>query len=790
MVRLHTIGLPVSVLLSLLLPALASCAATTLKCSKNNTVRAVMSRSRTIAASSPESYASLSAMCHCLVSEGNKGASANYAACQLDAALLSYPADQIAIACVCQPVDTISITITSTTSSTTTTEATSSIKCNRDLLFRGLLQGGAAASSFCQSYTTAPATAGQAYPNYLTSYSGTPSRISSACTCISLSPAPSLSTITTTSMTSTTKNAPPAPTLKCVENNTVRQIMRVSRTIAASSSESAADLHSMCRCLVRQGNRGAAAEYDRCWINSGLSAYSPDQIASACVCQPVESIASVDTSISTPTSTYNPPAPSSYEGCMADPGNPDLVWKLLEPEHGIPLLRDGKYLKVPTEVTEGIPEFKFKKIPGLLPGTYDVVLGEEYVAVEDSGRVSFQSKSSGPDYITDNGVTFITSIFSYSCDGVLKIGLPGIIEYEFGLIDGYLYAQPIVTDLNNPLRMRRRDVATREKILQLSRLHRLNPLSMIVAPSYTIASQLGRYPRCPSRPVGLEATLKPGAPPPSSNGCGDNSFFGQFVPNYIFKPCCDEHDFCFDDCAQGFDRCNELFLSCNQIQCRLKYPSDNILTLDPLFRWGCYELADLYDFAVSSPRGADTFREGNSNRCDCNCPQYNADCGGTCTPIINTANNCGSCGNVCASGLCNFNVCYDPPPSTSEDPCDDSNMFDFEVVLVDGKDYIQSGAGYVRFTTDIKKDCCKGCHERDNCVAWQWFPIGGPDKCMHMLPSWEGTQKFGQPYPSMCPAGGNKAEFFHNENGVGLFFVEPGPCAVWEGSPFTKRRFV
>ncbi|KAK6329615.1 hypothetical protein TWF730_006162 [Orbilia blumenaviensis] len=234
-------------------------------------------------------------------------------------------------------------------------------------------------------------------------------------------------------MTSTTKNAPPAPTLKCVENNTVRQIMRVSRTIAASSSESAADLYSMCRCLVRQGNRGTAAEYDRCWINSGLSAYSPDQIASACVCQPVESIASVDTSISTPTSAYNPPTPSSYEECMADPGNPDLVF----------------YLKGPTEVTENVPEFKFKKTPNL-PGTYDLILGEEYVAVEDSGRVSFQTKSSGSDYITENGVTFMMSLFSYSCDGVLKIGVSGIIGYEFGLIDGYLYAQPTVKDLNNP----------------------------------------------------------------------------------------------------------------------------------------------------------------------------------------------------------------------------------------------------------------------------------------------------------------------------------------------------
>ncbi|KAF3179997.1 hypothetical protein TWF751_011571 [Orbilia oligospora] len=623
MVRLHTNSLPATALLSLVLSAtFASCADAALKCSKNNTIRAIMSRSRTIAAFSPESHTSLLTMCSCLVSEGNKGASgANYAACQVDAALSSYAADQIAIACVCQPVDTISV---STTPTTTTTTATTSITCNRDNLFRNLLQVGIDAVSFCQSYTTVPATAGQAYPDYLTSYSETPSRISSACTCINLSSASS-SSITTTF---------PTPTLRCVENNTIRQIMRVSRTIAAESSESVADLYNMCRCLVEQGNRGAAAEYDTCSISAGLSGYTLDQIATACVCQPVESIASVDTSTSVPASTpsiYNPPVPSSYDECVADPGNPDLVFNLYEPEYLRPLVRDGNYLKIATENPEDtdihIPGFKFNGTPGVFPGTYvyDLLLGEEYVAVEDSGRVSFQTKSSGPAvYLTNNNATYITSIFSYSCDGALTIGVPGVIEYGFGFIDGYLYAQPIIPDFNNKLRMHRRfDPMSILKdfisfISSIPVVRSTSPVVIMVRwfnnPG-TPCPLLEEIPRCPE---GSSVTKD------SSVQISNATIFDEHIRSHIinwsdwggystlvnpFKNACDDQRDCFADCNKSYKDCQVEFCRRLNWECSYYLKPPRIMDI-------CENIELLSPEYVS--KAADLFKDINSKVCKCN----------------------------------------------------------------------------------------------------------------------------------------------------------------------------
>ncbi|KAF3224970.1 hypothetical protein TWF191_005818 [Orbilia oligospora] len=78
------------------------------------------------------------------------------------------------------------------------------IVCNRDNVLRALYGKGDEASSFCSSYTKTVATAGQVYPAYLTAYSTTSERISSACTCLSVSPL-------TTSTTSTTSSAPEVP---------------------------------------------------------------------------------------------------------------------------------------------------------------------------------------------------------------------------------------------------------------------------------------------------------------------------------------------------------------------------------------------------------------------------------------------------------------------------------------------------------------------------------------------------------------------------------------------------
>ncbi|EWC46250.1 hypothetical protein DRE_04421 [Drechslerella stenobrocha 248] len=86
--------------------------------------------------------------------------------------------------------------------------------CNADNVLR-LLRGKTEAPSFCSTYTTAAATAGQAYPTWLSAYTQSTSRISSACTCLGASststPAPA-PTSTTASSTGWDSYVPPSPT--------------------------------------------------------------------------------------------------------------------------------------------------------------------------------------------------------------------------------------------------------------------------------------------------------------------------------------------------------------------------------------------------------------------------------------------------------------------------------------------------------------------------------------------------------------------------------------------------
>ncbi|EPS45282.1 hypothetical protein H072_745 [Dactylellina haptotyla CBS 200.50] len=89
------------------------------------------------------------------------------------------------------PTTTLSTTSITTVSTATTT---SPIVCNRDLVFRAVIRAGASGSSFCNTYTMTDATIGQTYPDFITRYRIMTSRISSACTCLSVSPVTSATT--------------------------------------------------------------------------------------------------------------------------------------------------------------------------------------------------------------------------------------------------------------------------------------------------------------------------------------------------------------------------------------------------------------------------------------------------------------------------------------------------------------------------------------------------------------------------------------------------------------------
>ncbi|KAF3939059.1 hypothetical protein ABW19_dt0208547 [Dactylella cylindrospora] len=70
--------------------------------------------------------------------------------------------------------------------------------CNADNVLRALKGNSAAASSFCSTYTLLSATEGYSYPPFVSGYSTTSARISSACSCFAgLSPATATPTPTT-----------------------------------------------------------------------------------------------------------------------------------------------------------------------------------------------------------------------------------------------------------------------------------------------------------------------------------------------------------------------------------------------------------------------------------------------------------------------------------------------------------------------------------------------------------------------------------------------------------------
>ena len=168
----------------------------------------------------------------------------------------------------------------------------------------------------------------------------------------------------------------------------------------------------------------------------------------------------------------------------------------------------------------------------------------------------------------------------------------------------------------------------------------MDPLSLIVAPKPSeTQSQSGSFPRCDSTPLGAVAKVKPGARAPSANGCGSSN---SPVPNLVFGQCCNNHDYCYDDCSQDFDGCNHDFLSCNREACYDYF--DSWWEFIPL--WGCLNLAEFYASVVESIPGMFAFNSANNDRCECGCPEYTADCNDVCLGVVNDASNCGSCGHT------------------------------------------------------------------------------------------------------------------------------------------------
>jgi hypothetical protein len=489
----------------------------------------------------------------------------------------------------------------------------------------------------------------------------------------------------------------------------------------------------------------------------------------------------------------------SYADCLYDPTDAALTFRFLDPDTGIPIINtDGKAMKVAV-ILDTIPEYQFVAVPGT-NGVFD----GKYPAADISGLAIFVDASTGEQYVTNGGNTYITSIFSYDCDGSLQVGIPGVVPFDFGYLDddNQLYIQSNLSQYNPATTTVRRMLArrniTKRLIDDATRLYiaetqlKMSKPVAAPSPSYRQDEHAESASRCPNTPIGLVPYADPHRPE-QVNGCGSTGI-STLVPNLDFEPCCNNHDRCYDNCATQFTQCTNDFQTCNRNQCYARYGSSGFES------WACLNLADFYAYAVSGDSGRSAFSSASHDRCSCNCPTGQAACNNACIPVLTDPSNCGACGNVCASGECIQGQCYVEPtaPPASTDPCDPANFYNFQganngaPLNWDYDNYVRSGptADGVPVT---KRECCQWCFASVHCIAYLWaVSYTRRDHDETVLECGRYTQnapaaQFGYPGLStpdlgVCPMGGTFYGFWNlghapNTGGVGDQSTEPGPCA-------------
>lgn len=213
------------------------------------------------------------------------------------------------------------------------------------------------------------------------------------------------------------------------------------------------------------------------------------------------------------------------------------------------------------------------------------------------------SSSKGQSYISQNGKTFVSTIFSISCNGDIAFGVLGSAEFQLVLGDDEtLFAQPKAVA---PANQKRNPIS--------------GPVVNIVGHiiKEVITPDPSSIQRCPATPTGLSPRVRPGAREPSSNGCGADWVVDP-IPDAWFTDCCNEHDLCFDNCIEGeFGPCNDSFRTCNLHVCETTFPGNS--PAQALKRLGCRNLANTYGDAVKTYIGVAAFKSANSDRCECKC---------------------------------------------------------------------------------------------------------------------------------------------------------------------------
>lgn len=183
--------------------------------------------------------------------------------------------------------------------------------------------------------------------------------------------------------------------------------------------------------------------------------------------------------------------------------------------------------------------------------------------------------------------------------------------------------------------------------------------------------------------------------PSQYNGCGpqggiDLPVFGRgdYVPDNPFElasffDACKGHDCCYGSCGHAKADCDTRFLADMVAACEARWPTSTVAqsVIDGQFNAYCLTVAQIYYEAVSGTQtGQDAYDAGQTEVCGCciDCPTYaqqelglSADDAQWYIPCPvpgtdqwvctdgNQAENCGSCGNQCASYNCTNGVCVD-----------------------------------------------------------------------------------------------------------------------------------
>ncbi|RVD82336.1 uncharacterized protein DFL_006764 [Arthrobotrys flagrans] len=475
------------------------------------------------------------------------------------------------------------------------------IVCNRDNVLRALYGKGDAASSFCSTYTMAIATAGQVYPSYLTSWSTTSERISSACTCLSVSPL-------TTSTTPTTTSTPDVP--------------------------------------VIPEDPGWTSTYT--WTEAVLPVFTsfPPYEDTPVAQPPFPSTTQVDAL---------PPAYTPVNDCIFDPlAAPDTKYELFmygpdEASNDFVVAKDVLFalLGDPDFATEEeanawtAPLFRFSQPQN--SNFYDIIIettqGDRYLGYDpENGNILLADRSSGPATTVPSigdVAPIRTTAFIIGCDGEIEVIVSGVRSrwgyrtsnlnlYGYGTAGGDLTLKATPKSTGSELRRRGK-------------------------------GNWGANPRCPNL-ANSWASTRNGAPGAYNiNNCGEG--YTQGIEDggfYYVRITCQDLHRCYSDCSRTWEECNDDFNTrghgvSGDFRCRsLNWKNGS--------QGKCFKVVqDMYE-RLKGGVGRNNFNRTNSERCTCNCDNGGSICNGQCADsnFFASKDNCGACGRRCEGDLvCN-----------------------------------------------------------------------------------------------------------------------------------------